>query len=151
VREIYMLTTTGKGDFGIELYGTQSSTKISGSLTDPPYFAMDATVTIYPGTAWVNDSLIPWDGTQTRVDHLSSFSGSADTTHWQYTLLALKKEIVYQEGAILGIDMTRINSITATSREALIPPTALGLQPLSQFTLYSTTGSDSTLVEYIRY
>ena len=147
-----MLTTTGRNDFGIELYGTQSLVAVSGSSTRPPYFAMDATVTIYPGTASYNGGLIPWDGTQTQVNHLSNFSGSSDMTHWQYTLLSLKKNVFYQVGDTqVGLDMTKTCSITAPSRAALVNPTATGNYPVALLTLYSATGSDSTLVEYIRY
>jgi hypothetical protein len=147
-----MLTTTGRNDFGIELYGTQSLEAVSGSPTSPPYFANDATVTIYPGVQWYNNTLIPWDGTQTQVNRLSNFSGtSADATHWQSTLLFLKKEYFYQLGdTMVGLDMTRTCSPTAASRAAIVPPTS-GNRPIGLFTLYSTTGSDSTLVEYIRY
>jgi len=147
-----MLNTTGRNDFGIELYGAQSSGAVSGSSTRPPYFANDATVTIYPGVYLYNGTLIPWDGTQTQVNRLSNFSGtSADATHWQSTLLFLKKEYFYQLGdTMVGLDMTRTCSLTAESKAALVPPTS-GYSPIGLFTLYSTTGSDSTLIEYIRY
>jgi hypothetical protein len=126
-----MLTTTGFRNFGIEMDGTVN----------------DSTVTFLAGTARVGSRLISWNGMQTQLDTLSSFSGASDTTHFQNVLIYLS-----QFSTNTGLDMTYTRSVTSPAPIPAEYPAMADFNgyPLSLFTFYSITGSDSTLISYTR-
>lgn len=101
-------------------------------------------VTVLPGTARINNAVIPFDGTSMPVASISGLYGHPN----QYQSALLYLEV--PDMTATGVDMTSVLSGLSPSITGIIPPqmpNANGF-PVGVYTFYTADGVTSQLVSY---